>query len=145
MHALTRNPMNQLGFALIGVITIGWELPAQRSQTATETQIDVLKQKLDKGEKVLIVDVRRKEEVNSESILGAVNIAMAEPEARMKDISKDVQVVFVCDHDNRSSLATELFEKNGYKTSTFCALEGWTSKGFKVGEIRTPSPGLIKP
>jgi rhodanese-related sulfurtransferase len=63
----------------------------------------------------------------------------------MKDISKDVQVVFVCDHGHRSSLAAELFEKNGYKASTFCALEGWKSKGYKVGEIRKPNPGPIQP
>jgi rhodanese-related sulfurtransferase len=137
--------VNRPGFVLIVIFAIVTGLTAQRSPTAVETRIDVLKEKLDRGEKVLIIDVRREDEVKPGSIPGAVNISMAELEARMKDISKDVQVVFVCDHGNRSSLAAEMFEKKGYKASTFCALEGWKAKGYKVAEIRRPDPGPIKP
>jgi len=60
------------------LFAIAAALPAQRSQTATETQIDVLKQKLDRQEKVLVIDVRREDEVKSGSIPGALNIPMAE-------------------------------------------------------------------
>jgi rhodanese-related sulfurtransferase len=69
----------------------GW---AQRSTTARETTADELKARLDKGEKVLVIDVRTDEEVKSGSIPGAVHIPMDQLEARMKDIPKDVELVF---------------------------------------------------
>jgi rhodanese-related sulfurtransferase len=71
--------------------TPGW---AQRSTTARETGADQLKAMLDKGEKVLVIDVRTDEEVKSGSIPGAIHIPMDQLEARMKDIPKDVQLVF---------------------------------------------------
>ncbi len=67
---------------------------AQRSPTAKETKADELKAKLEKGEKVLVIDVRSDEEVKSGSIPGAIHIPMERLEGRMKDIPKDVQLVF---------------------------------------------------
>jgi rhodanese-related sulfurtransferase len=71
-------------------------LPAwsQKSATAKETAANVLKEKLDKGEKVLVIDVRSDEEIQTGSIPGAIHIPMDELEARMKDVPKDVQLVF---------------------------------------------------
>jgi len=67
---------------------------SQRSTTARETKADALKEKLDKGEKLLLIDVRTDEEVKSGSIPGALHIPMDQLEKRMKDIPKDVQLVF---------------------------------------------------
>ena len=67
---------------------------SQRSATAKETKADELKAKLDKGEKVLVIDVRTDEEIKSGSIPGAIHIPMEQLEARMKDVPKDVQLVF---------------------------------------------------
>jgi hypothetical protein len=55
---------------------------------------DALQQMLDKGEKVLVIDVRTDDEVKSGSIPGAIHIPMDQLEARMKDVPKDVQLVF---------------------------------------------------
>jgi rhodanese-related sulfurtransferase len=76
---------------LASVASPGW---AQRSATAKETTADALKEKLDKGEKVLVIDVRSDEEVKTGSIPGAVHIPMEQLEGRMKDVPKDVQLVF---------------------------------------------------
>jgi rhodanese-related sulfurtransferase len=71
-------------------------LPAwsQKSATAKETAANVLKEKLDKGEKALVIDVRSDEEIKTGSIPGAIHIPMEQLEARMKDVPKDVQLVF---------------------------------------------------
>jgi rhodanese-related sulfurtransferase len=71
-------------------------LPAwpQKSATAKETAANVLKEKLDKGEKVLVIDVRSDEEIKTGSIPGAIHIPMEQLEPRMKDVPKDVQLVF---------------------------------------------------
>ncbi len=49
---------------------------------------------LDRGEKVLVIDVRDDEEIGFGSIPGAIHIPMDQLEARMKDVPKDVQLVF---------------------------------------------------
>ncbi len=67
---------------------------AQRSATARETSPDALQQMLDRGEKVLVIDVRTDEEVKTGSIPGAIHIPMEQLEARMKDVPRDVQLVF---------------------------------------------------
>jgi len=67
---------------------------AQQSQPATLTGADALKQKLDRGEKILVIDVRDDDEVTSGSIPDAVHIPLAQLEQRMKDIPRNVQLVF---------------------------------------------------
>jgi rhodanese-related sulfurtransferase len=66
----------------------------QGSATARKTTADALKQMLDRGDKVLVIDVRSDEEVKSGSIPGALHVPMEELEARMKDVPRDVQLVF---------------------------------------------------
>jgi rhodanese-related sulfurtransferase len=80
--------------ALIGLALASSLAWAQRSATARETTPDALQQMLDRGEKVLVIDVRTDEEVLSGSIPGAIHIPMEQVEARMKDVPKDVQLVF---------------------------------------------------
>jgi rhodanese-related sulfurtransferase len=67
---------------------------AQRSATARETAPDALQQMLDRGEKVLVIDVRTEEEVRTGSVPGAIHIPAEQLAARMKDVPRDVQLVF---------------------------------------------------
>jgi rhodanese-related sulfurtransferase len=80
--------------ALVGLALAGSLAGAQRSATARETTPDALQKMLDRGEKVLVIDVRDDEEVAFGSIPGALHIPMDQLEARMKDVPKDVQLVF---------------------------------------------------
>jgi predicted sulfurtransferase len=80
--------------ALIGLALATSPTWAQRSATARETKPDALQQMLDRGEKVLVIDVRTDQEVLSGSIPGAIHIPMDQLEARMKDVPRDVQLVF---------------------------------------------------
>ena len=80
--------------ALIGLVLAGSLASAQRSKSARETTPDALQQMLDRGEKVLVIDVRDDEEILFGSIPGAIHIPMDQLEARMKDVPRDVQLVF---------------------------------------------------
>jgi rhodanese-related sulfurtransferase len=80
--------------ALVGLALAVSPTWAQRSPTARETKPDALQQMLDRGEKVLVIDVRTDEEISFGSIPGAIHIPMDQLEARMKDVPKDVQLVF---------------------------------------------------
>jgi rhodanese-related sulfurtransferase len=68
--------------------------PSPRAKDAKEMSVDELKKKIDSGAKVLVIDVREDEEVKTGSIPGAVQVRMSELESRMKDIPKNVQLVF---------------------------------------------------
>ncbi len=82
------------GLALLGAAALASAARAQPSGKPPEMPPEALQQMLDKGEKVLVIDVRTDEEVKSGSIPGAIHVPMDQLEARMKDIPKDVQLVF---------------------------------------------------
>ena len=68
-----------------------WALQTNSERIA----ISELKQKLDSGEKFLLIDVREDWELEENgAIPGAIHIPMAELDMRMLDIPKDVQLVF---------------------------------------------------
>ena len=68
-----------------------WALQTNSERIA----ISELKQKLDSGEKLLLIDVREDWELEENgAIPGAIHIPMAELDMRMKDIPKDVDLVF---------------------------------------------------
>ena len=70
---------------------------------------------------------------------------MAELEARMKDIAKDVRIVFACDHGAGSSRAADLYTKRGYTASTCCVPDEWKASAHKIGPTARPASGEIKP
>ena len=87
-----------LAFAVVVVILISnrWAV-AQQQKTRQPERIAIsdLKKKLDSGEKFLMIDVREDWELKQDgAIPGAIHIPVAELDARMKDIPKDVEIVF---------------------------------------------------
>ncbi|HEY7680966.1 MAG TPA: rhodanese-like domain-containing protein [Terriglobia bacterium] len=72
-----------------------WALAQQQTPKPERIAIPDLKKKLDSGEKFLLIDVREDWELKQDgAIPGAIHIPVAELDARMKDIPKDVQIVF---------------------------------------------------
>jgi hypothetical protein len=68
---------------------------ATAQNKAERIAIPDLKKKLDSGEKLLLIDVREDWELKADgAIPGAIHIPVAELDARMKDIPKNVQIVF---------------------------------------------------
>ena len=66
-----------------------------QDNTTERIAISQLKQKLDSGEEFLLIDVREDEELERDgAIAGAVHIPMGELDARMKDIPRDIPLVF---------------------------------------------------
>jgi len=82
---------------LLGVVLIPntWALAQEQTPKPERIAITDLKGKLDSGEKFLLIDVREDWELKQDgAIAGAIHIPVAELDGRMKDIPKDVQVVF---------------------------------------------------
>ena len=130
-------------FLMVTAAAYGQGTHGERSKTAKETPAETLKHKLDRGEKILIVDVREPNEMTGGSIPGAVNIPMSELAQRMKDIPKKTQVVFTCNSGRRSSQAAELFQKNGYEASSYCPLSAWKERRLSLQPAKKAESGTL--
>ena len=86
---------------LVSLVLVGFCFSIQTAraqQPAKSTEriaISELKKKLDSGEKLILIDVREDWELKQDgAIQGAIHIPVAELDNRMKDIPKDVQLIF---------------------------------------------------
>ncbi len=77
------------------------EIPKMDSCAITPRDV---KEKLDNGEPIILVDVRENEEVEMAKIDGALHIPMGEMHTRYKEISDDpnAEVIVFCHHGHRS-------------------------------------------
>ena len=97
-----------------------------------------LKQKLDAGEQVLLIEVREVSFYEKETIPGTIHIPFARIEEALKDIPKDLTLVFICGTGRQSSQAAKLAEDQGYKTAAFCPLQSWKEQGYPTEPGKTP-------
>jgi hypothetical protein len=89
-------------FAATALIGCQSQPPAEQAQNWSQQEpqpsriaIADLKQKLDSGDKLLLIDVREDWELEQDgAIPGAIHIPVAELDSRMPDIPKDVEIVF---------------------------------------------------
>ncbi|MGI2326688.1 rhodanese-like domain-containing protein [Planococcus sp. YIM B11945] len=61
-----------------------------------------------------LIDVRETEEVKVGKIPGAVNIPLGLIEFRLQDIDKSKEHIMICRSGNRSGMAANILENNGY-------------------------------
>jgi 3-mercaptopyruvate sulfurtransferase SseA len=65
-----------------------------RAIGATEIAPDAVQQALASGQRIVIIDTRPAAAFEKETIPGAINIPLAEVEARLPEFSKDTTLVF---------------------------------------------------
>lgn len=80
-----------------------------QSITATE-----LKQKLDAGEKPVLLDVREAWEYETCHIDGSINISMSNVQQMLNELKPDDETVVICHHGMRSFQVASYLEGNGY-------------------------------
>lgn len=73
--------------------------------------------KIERNKKVLILDVRTKEEFSEWHLKNAVNIPVQELEGRLDELEKykDFEIIVYCKGGVRSKMAGEILVKNGFK------------------------------
>ncbi|CCO07934.1 rhodanese-like domain-containing protein [Desulforamulus hydrothermalis] len=74
-----------------------------------------LKQWINSGKDMLLIDVREPSEFQEGYLPGAVNIPLGQLENRLQEISKDKDVVLYCRSGRRSALAADIMVKNGFQ------------------------------
>jgi rhodanese-related sulfurtransferase len=138
------------GFVVFAVMLLSNQFAAAQDQTAKPTQriaIPDLKKKLDSHEKLLLIDVREDSELAADgAIPGAIHIPVGELDRRMKDVPKDVEIIFYCGGGTRAQAAAEKFSKAGYQAGEFCGMTDWKKANQKVVEkVDRPAEGPIQP
>ncbi|MCU6713221.1 rhodanese-like domain-containing protein [Paenibacillus sp. J5C_2022] len=81
------------------------------AKEATPKQVQ---DRLDQGEQLYMLDVREEEEWHGGHIAGANHIPLGQLGQRMTELNADRELIVICRSGNRSGLACELLEANGF-------------------------------
>ena len=102
-------------------------------------EVKQLKQRLDSGEHVQLLDVREPHEVAVSRIPGSVHIPLAAVVTRMAELDPERELIVHCKMGGRSARAIEALREAGYR-GRMINLEGgikaWAERiepGMKVG------------
>jgi rhodanese-related sulfurtransferase len=101
-----------------------------------ETTVDAVKQKLDDGEKFLLVDVREESEFAKDHLPGAIHLGKGvierDVEARVPDVK--TPMVLYCGGGFRSAMAADNLQKMGY--TNVLSMDGgvreWREKNYPM-------------
>ncbi len=108
------------------------EPPIERTYDMQSLQMTVeqLKEKLDRGEKPFILDVREPMEYKMANIAGAVLIPLGEIPRRFNELNPEQEIVVQCHHGNRSQRAVEFLYEKGFKNVKNLAggIDAWSVK-----------------
>jgi len=101
-----------------------------------ETTVDAVKSRLDRSEKLLLIDVREESEYAKDHLPGAKHLGKGvierDIEAAVPDTS--TEIVLYCGGGYRSALAADNLQKMGYTNviSMDGGIRGWREKGYPL-------------
>lgn len=126
-----------LALALLAVVGF---LPSLigRLRRGSMMEVNILKQKLDASEDILVLDVRTAADFIGEQghIPNAMNIAVEELASRLDALAdrSEKPIVIVCRTDRRSAKAAQILARNGFADVhvTKGGMTEWNQKGYPV-------------
>jgi adenylyltransferase/sulfurtransferase len=74
-----------------------------------------LKQKIDRGDKFVLLDVREPHEYQIAKIPGSILIPLGDLPKRLNELDKDADIVAQCKSGGRSAKAVDLLKQNGFQ------------------------------
>ncbi|MBO8126566.1 MAG: sulfurtransferase [Firmicutes bacterium] len=112
------------------------DLVAEAKGKITQISPMELQMRLEMGEKLLVIDIRNKEEFLAGHIPGAVNVTRDLLEFKIADLVPDPETEFVvnCKSGGRSSLAAEQLVRMGYTNvlNLDGGMKAWMQSGYPV-------------
>lgn len=101
-----------------------------------ETTVDVVKSRLDRGDKFTLVDVREESEFARDHLPGAIHMGkgVIERDVEQKVPALNAELVLYCGGGFRSALAADNLQKMGYTNviSMDGGIRGWREKGYPL-------------
>jgi rhodanese-related sulfurtransferase len=101
-----------------------------------QTNVDEVKARVDRGETLLLIDVREESEFAKDHLPGAVHLGKGvierDIEVRVPDLH--TEMVLYCGGGFRSALAADNLQKMGYTNviSMDGGIRGWREKGYPL-------------
>ena len=101
-----------------------------------ETNVDEVKKRMDRGDKLLLVDVREESEFAKDHLPGAIHLGKGiierDIEARVPDLH--AEMILYCGGGFRSALAADNLQKMGYTNAISMdgGIRGWREKSFPL-------------
>ncbi len=114
---------------------LGWNTSGMQSASIETIRVQDLCRLLDKGEEIIILDVRGKEEIKTKGkIQDALNIHVTQLYERMNEVPKEKPVCIFCGSGLRSMMAASILKKEGWENLKVAlgGLAGWNSNTCHV-------------
>ncbi|MDO8519766.1 MAG: molybdopterin-synthase adenylyltransferase MoeB [Deltaproteobacteria bacterium] len=119
------------------------EYLAQIKKGIKEVEVSEVKRKLDQKQKLLLVDVREKEETVGGTLPGATPIVRGFLELKIEatEPNRDREIVVYCGGGNRSALAARALQEMGYKNvlSMKGGYSAWQHAGYPIEQQKSLS------
>lgn len=126
-------PVQPPRFEQVRKFNLGYltEPPIERTfdKNSLEITVEELKQRLDRGEKLFLLDVRTPMEYQIAN-LGGTLIPLQQLPQRMHELDPDQEIIIHCHTGNRSARAVEFLYENGFKNvkNLIGGIEAWSRK-----------------
>jgi rhodanese-related sulfurtransferase len=100
------------------------------SRAEYEIKPEALRQKMDAGERFILLDVRRDDEVATSSLPHTVHIPIEEIEERVGELNPDAETVVFCHHGVRSLSIAVYLKNRGFRDVTSLAggIDLWSQR-----------------
>ena len=130
--------MIRVGFDRIdGYLTDGVEdwynagLPVEQLPLLSVQQ---LKKKVDQGEDLTLLDVRRQDEWDTGHVPGAMHVFVGQVERRLSEIPRDKPVVVMCNVGHRAGIAASILLREGYPEvfNLLGSVTAWRHAGYPL-------------
>lgn len=128
------------GFLAVGLLTLAIFIPrfVRRINASPMISSVELKRRLDRGEAIVVLDVRSSAEFTGEMghIPGSINISIEEIPGRASELEKyrSKQIAIVCHTDKRSARAANILRHTGFSDITIMrgGMKQWHRNGMPV-------------
>ena len=112
------------------------KLAQEAKQHVKETNVDEVKKRLDRGEKLMLIDVREESEFAKGHLPGAIHLSKGVIERDVEKTFPDTnkELILYCGGGFRSALAADNLQKMGYTNviSMDGGFRGWKEAGGTV-------------
>jgi rhodanese-related sulfurtransferase len=112
------------------------QLVQDAKQRIRETTVDQVKGRLDRGEKLCLIDVREESEYARDHLPGAVHLGkgILERDIEQRIPDAGTEIILYCGGGFRSALAADNLRKMGYTNvlSMDGGVRGWRDKGYPL-------------
>lgn len=97
-----------------------WEVSGKSYQTITSLYAGDLKQRMEEDKTLLLLDVRKREEVDKARLQDSHHIFLGELPNRLEELPQDRRIITFCGSGQRAIIAASILKQNGFENVENC-------------------------